>query len=142
VIGSGCVSSASAMLITEFRVTLPMTVEEYQVGQLFSVAEASLNETGGGESVKVILDKPFEGEPLLGDDFTKGQHTKKIYHQASKVPAVVRWMAPKGSLEIHEEAWNAYPYCRTVLTNPDFMKDGFLVKVWCTSRNQQRFEIK
>ena len=34
----------------------------------------------------------------------------------SKVPAYIRWLAPKGSLEIHEEAWNAYPYCRTVVT--------------------------
>ena len=25
-------------------------------------------------------------------------------------------LAPKGSMEIHEEAWNAYPYCRTVIT--------------------------
>ena len=34
----------------------------------------------------------------------------------SKVPAYIRLLAPKGSLEIHEEAWNAYPYCRTVIT--------------------------
>lgn len=29
---------------------------------------------------------------------------------------MIRLLAPKGSLEIHEEAWNAYPYCRTVIT--------------------------
>ncbi|CAB4064860.1 Cytoplasmic phosphatidylinositol transfer protein 1,Phosphatidylinositol transfer protein 4,Phosphatidylinositol transfer protein beta isoform,Phosphatidylinositol transfer protein 2,Phosphatidylinositol transfer protein 1,Phosphatidylinositol transfer protein 5,Phosphatidylinositol transfer protein alpha isoform [Lepeophtheirus salmonis] len=40
------------MLIKEFRVTLPMTVDEYQVAQLYSVAEASKNETGGGEGVE------------------------------------------------------------------------------------------
>jgi len=34
----------------------------------------------------------------------------------SKVPAYIRWLAPKGSMEVHEEAWNAYPYCRTVVT--------------------------
>merc|ERR1719188_1215591 len=55
-----------------------MTVEEYQVGQLFSVVEASLNETGGGEGV---------------------------------------------------EAWNTYPYCKTVLTNPGYMKGNALIKV-------------
>ena len=27
----------------------------------------------------------------------------------------------------HEEAWNAYPYCKTVITNPGFMKDDFKV---------------
>jgi Phosphatidylinositol transfer protein len=34
----------------------------------------------------------------------------------SKVPKFIRMLAPKGSLEVHEEAWNAYPYCRTVIT--------------------------
>ena len=34
-------------------------------------------------------------------------------------------VAPKGSLEIHEEAWNAYPYCKTVLSNPGYMKGNF-----------------
>lgn len=117
------------MLITEFRVTLPMSVEEYQVGQLFSVAEASLNETGGGEGVEVQNNEPYDNVPLLGGKFTKGQYTKKIYHLASKVPTVVKWIAPKGSLEINEEAWNAYPYCKTVLTNPGYMKNNFIIKV-------------
>jgi hypothetical protein len=45
------------------------------------------------------------------------------------VPGIVKKIAPKGSLAIHEEAWNAYPYCKTVLTNPDYMKDNFYVKV-------------
>ena len=53
----------------------------------------------------------------------------QIYHLASKVPSWVRAIAPKGSLEIHEEAWNAYPYCKTVLSNPGYMKDGFYIMV-------------
>lgn len=51
-----------------------------------------------------------------GGKYSSGQYTYKIYHLASKVPAFIRLLAPKGSLEIHEEAWNAYPYCRTVIT--------------------------
>ena len=117
------------MLIKEFRITLPMTVEEYQVAQLYSVAEASKNETGGGEGVEVVKNEPYEDVPLLGGKFTKGQYTYKIYHLASKVPPLVRALAPKGSLEIHEEAWNAYPYCKTVLTNPGYMKDNFCICV-------------
>ncbi len=117
------------MLITEFRVTMPMTVDEYQVGQLFSVAEASMNETGGGEGVEVIKNEPYTGIPLLNGQFKEGQYTHKIYHLASKVPGIVKFIAPKGALEIQEEAWNAYPYCKTVLTNPGYMKDKFFVKV-------------
>lgn len=117
------------MLIKEYRVTLPLTVEEYQVAQLFSVAEASKNETGGGEGIEVLKNEPFTNYSLLGGKYNSGQYTYKIYHLASKVPAFIRLLAPKGSLEIHEEAWNAYPYCRTVITNPKFMKDGFKILI-------------
>nr|XP_020443313.1 phosphatidylinositol transfer protein alpha isoform-like [Monopterus albus] len=110
------------MLIKEYRIVLPVSVEEYQVGQLYSVAEASKNETGGGEGVEVLVNEPYE------KDGEKGQYTHKIYHLQSKVPGVVRVLAPKGSLEVHEKAWNAYPYCRTILTNT-YMKDKFMIKI-------------
>lgn len=55
---------------------------QYQVGQLYSVAEASKNETGGGEGIEVLKNEPFEGVPLLGGKFNKGQYTYKIYHLA------------------------------------------------------------
>jgi len=117
------------MIIKEYRVVLPLTVEEYQVGQLWSVAEASKAETGGGEGVEVLKNEPFSGVPLLDGKYSTGQFTHKIYHLQSKVPALLKKIAPKGSLAIHEEAWNAYPYCRTILTNPDYMKDNFFVKI-------------
>ncbi|CAH0548655.1 unnamed protein product [Brassicogethes aeneus] len=115
------------MLIKEFRVTLPLTVEEYQVAQLFSVAEASKDNTGGGEGIEVLKNEPFTDFPLLGGKYNSGQYTYKIYHLASKVPSFIRLLAPKGSLEIHEEAWNAYPYCKTVITNPGYMKENFVI---------------
>ncbi|CAM5117441.1 unnamed protein product [Eretmochelys imbricata] len=95
------------VLIKEFRVLLPCSVAEYQVGQLFSVAEASKNNTGGGEGIEVLTNEPYErpGEA--------GQFTHKIYHLHSKVPGFVKMLAPEGSLVFHEKAWNAYPYCRT-----------------------------
>ncbi|XP_031160996.1 phosphatidylinositol transfer protein beta isoform-like isoform X3 [Sander lucioperca] len=110
------------VLIKEYRVVLPCSVEEYQVGQLFSVAEASKNETGGGEGIEVLKNEPYE------KDGEKGQYTHKIYHIKSKVPAFVKMMAPTGSLVFHEKAWNAYPYCRTIVTN-EYMKDNFFIKI-------------
>ena len=117
------------MLIKEYRITLPMTVEEYQVAQLYSVAEASKNETGGGEGVEVIKNEPYNDHPLLNGKFTKGQYTYKIYRLESKVPSWIKMMAPTGSLEVHEESWNAYPYSKTVLSNPGFMKDNFSITI-------------
>ena len=97
------------------------------VAQLYAVAEASKAETGGGEGVEVLKNEPYDEThekyiPLMGGRFSKGQYTHKIYHLASKVPGWFKMVAPTGSLEIHEEAWNAYPYCRTVLSNPGYMK--------------------
>lgn len=100
-----------------------MTVEEYQVAQLWTVIEASKDETGGGDGVEILRNEPFTKEihaPIEalpgGEAHTKGQYTHKIYHLASKVPSFIRMIAPTGSLNVTEVAWNAYPYCRTVIT--------------------------
>uniref|UniRef100_A0A8C9Z9M2 Phosphatidylinositol transfer protein beta isoform n=1 Tax=Sander lucioperca TaxID=283035 RepID=A0A8C9Z9M2_SANLU len=84
----------------------------YQVGQLFSVAEASKNETGGGEGIEVLKNEPYE------KDGEKGQYTHKIYHLKSKVPGYVKMIAPEGALVFHEKAWNN-----------EYMKDDFMIKI-------------
>ena len=63
------------------------------MAQLYAVAEASKNETGGGEGVEVLKNEPYDNVPLLNGKFTKGQYTYKIYHLASKVscPREYRW---------------------------------------------------
>uniref|UniRef100_A0A3B3CKY6 Phosphatidylinositol transfer protein alpha isoform n=1 Tax=Oryzias melastigma TaxID=30732 RepID=A0A3B3CKY6_ORYME len=115
-------------LFSYSRIVLPVSVEEYQVGQLYAVAEASKNETGGGEGVEVLVNEPYE------ESGEKGQYTHKVYHLQSKVPPLIRALAPKGSLEIHEKAWNAYPYCRTsdrrhVSIQNTYMKEKFMIKI-------------
>ena len=104
-----------------------MSVEEYQVAQLYSVAEASKNETGGGEGVEVLKNEPFDNVPLFNGKFTKGQYTRKIYHLNSRLPTLVKTILEGRSSEIVEEAWNAYPYCKTVLSNPGGMEDYFYI---------------
>merc|ERR1719370_199668 len=73
--------------------------------------------------------EPYDNVPLLKGKFCSGQYTYKIYHLASKVPGWIKMIAPSGSLELHEEAWNAYPYCKTVVTNPGYMKDNFYIVI-------------
>uniref|UniRef100_F6PUE3 Phosphatidylinositol transfer protein N-terminal domain-containing protein n=1 Tax=Ornithorhynchus anatinus TaxID=9258 RepID=F6PUE3_ORNAN len=104
----------------------------YQVGQLYSVAQTSKDNTGGGEGIEVLTNQPYEGGP--GE---RGQFTHKIYHLQSKVPGFVRLFAPEGSLVFHEKAWNAYPYCRTGEKGRssgdrgmnEYMKDDFFIKI-------------
>uniref|UniRef100_A0A8C5HXT4 Phosphatidylinositol transfer protein beta isoform n=1 Tax=Gouania willdenowi TaxID=441366 RepID=A0A8C5HXT4_GOUWI len=117
----------------EYKIICPLFGQigniQYQVGQLFSVAEASKNETGGGEGIEVLKNEPY----VKADE--KGQYTHKIYHLKSKVPKFVRAIAPEGSLVFHEKAWNAYPYfhsfmfpCNSLLQN-EYMKDNFEIKI-------------
>ncbi|XP_055340841.1 phosphatidylinositol transfer protein alpha isoform-like isoform X2 [Paramacrobiotus metropolitanus] len=117
------------MIIKEYRIVMPMSVEEYQIGQLYAVAEASKGETGGGEGVQVLQNEPYENFPLLDGQPDRGQFTHKTYYLQSKVPSWVRTIAPKGSLEFTEKAWNAYPYCKTEFSNPSYMKEAFLLTV-------------
>lgn len=85
------------------------------MAQLWSVAQASKENTGGGEGIVVLNNEPFTNKPDLHPNHKNGQYTHKIYKLYSKVPKWIRAIAPKGSLEMHEEAWNAYPFCRTVI---------------------------
>ena len=41
----------------------------------------------------------------------------------------LRYLAPAGSLKLTEKAWNCSEYCRTVITNPGYMKENFLLKI-------------
>ena len=34
---------------------------------------------------------------------------------------------PNYAVELHEETWHSYPYCRTVLSNPKFMRNDFYI---------------
>ncbi|KHJ40707.1 phosphatidylinositol transfer protein [Trichuris suis] len=137
------------MLLREYRIVLPVTLEEvgyilfshfllhhfacnfwqYKVGQLWNVMETSRNVTGGGQGVEILQNEAFRNTPLVGDKFANGQFTYKIYHLDSKVPWWLRQLLPSGATKLHEQAWNAFPYCRTIITNPDYMEENFLIKV-------------
>lgn len=123
---------------------MPLSVDEYLIGQNWAVNEQSRLETGGGEGVEIVKNEPFDFQACLnagggGDQaflngkYNKGQYTKKIYKLSSKVPKYIRALfTPVIGAEgfnFHEEAWNAYPYCKTVITNPGYMKDNYKVVV-------------
>lgn len=106
------------MRVKEFRIILPLAVDEYKVGQLYSVAKTSSQETSGGEGVEVIKNEPYK------DEHSEGQYTEKIYHLGSRLPGWVKAFIPGNALKLEEKAWNAFPYCKTVLRSP-LMGDKF-----------------
>ncbi|XP_031779472.1 protein retinal degeneration B isoform X4 [Nasonia vitripennis] len=102
------------MLIKEYRIPLPLTVEEYRIAQLYMIAKKSREESkGAGSGVEIIVNEPYTNGP--GGD---GQYTHKIYHVGSHLPGWFKSLLPKSALMVKEEAWNAYPYTKTRYTCP------------------------
>ncbi|PJF18272.1 Phosphatidylinositol transfer protein beta isoform, partial [Paramicrosporidium saccamoebae] len=42
----------------------------------------------------------------------------------SKLPRIVQALAPGSALKVEERAWNAYPHCKTIISNP-FLGESF-----------------
>jgi len=97
---------------------MPLTLEEYHRGQVYSVAETAKRETGGGDGIEMITSEPFQNAELPnGTILQSGQYTLKKYHINNKVPSFVRLLCPKGALDLKEECWNAFPYTKTTISN-------------------------
>ncbi|KAL3101686.1 hypothetical protein niasHT_024819 [Heterodera trifolii] len=122
------------MLTREYRTVMPLSIEEYRIAQLFCIEEASprqIEEASEGElRIEVVRDnEPFEGQNLCNGRFTSGHFTHRICHFNSKLlPSLLRRLLPKGAMNVHEQSWSAFPYSKVELTNPDFMKDNFLIR--------------
>lgn len=102
------------MLIKEYRIPLPLTVEEYRIAQLYMIAKKSREESSGaGSGVEILINEPYTHGPG-----GQGQYTKKIYHVGSHLPGWIKGILPKTALMVEEEAWNAYPYTKTRYTCP------------------------
>jgi len=108
------------VVIKEFRIPLPISVEEYKLAQRYSTARASKEATTGKDGVEVVESKPYTDEKTGAE----GLYTYKIYHLEGYVPAWLRTIIPSSALELHEKSWDRYPYCKTILTNP-FLGDKF-----------------
>jgi len=110
------------MLIKEYRIPLPVSVEEYRVAQLYMIARISKQQTGHGEGIEILENKPYE------DENGSGQYTHKIIHVGSKIPGWVKAWLPASVLQVDEKAWNAYPYCKTTYGIP-FLGDRFNITI-------------
>ncbi|KAG6678437.1 hypothetical protein I3842_14G080300 [Carya illinoinensis] len=97
--------------IKEFRIVMPVSLEEYHVAHMFVVMKMSQQHTTGEEGIEVVENRPFEDNTL-----GKGQYTNKIYRLQSKIPSWLTTFATADALVVQEEAWNAFPLCKSGLS--------------------------
>ncbi|XP_066995843.1 cytoplasmic phosphatidylinositol transfer protein 1 [Anabrus simplex] len=98
------------VLTKEYRICMPLTVEEYQIGQLYMIARHSHEQTDSGEGVEVVENIACK-DPIHGE----GQYTEKRIHLSSRLPYWVQSLIPK-VFYVTEKAWNYYPYTVTEYT--------------------------
>jgi len=112
------------VLVKEYRIPLPVSVEEYKIAQRFMVAKVSKQHTSNGEGIEILESKPYHN----ADDNSSGTYTHKLIHIGSKVPGWLSALMPATALQVEEKAWNAFPYCKTVYSCP-FLGDRFSISV-------------
>ncbi|XP_017548489.1 cytoplasmic phosphatidylinositol transfer protein 1-like isoform X2 [Pygocentrus nattereri] len=98
------------MLMKEYRICMPLTVEEYRIGQLYMISKHSHEQSDRGEGVEVVQNEPFN-DPTHG----QGQFTEKRVYLNSKLPSWARAVVPR-IFYVTEKAWNYYPYTITEYT--------------------------
>jgi len=113
------------MLIKEYRIPLPLSIEEYEKALVYMVAKASLEENISGVPMVVIESKPFSNH--MG----KGSFTHRELLLTNRLPEWGRKVLLRSGtqLKIIEKSWNAFPYIQTIYTCPLFSEDKFEIVV-------------
>ncbi|CAD2102644.1 phosphatidylinositol transfer protein, putative [Plasmodium vinckei lentum] len=116
------------MKVVEFRICMPLTVEEYQKCQLYLVAKGTLEDAeqriknaekyGSENSVGVVILK----NESYAENNTTGQYTFKKLNILHKMPKWLLNFVDKKYCTIEEQCWNAYPYIKTIFQSSGFPK--------------------
>ncbi|XP_061771284.1 cytoplasmic phosphatidylinositol transfer protein 1b [Nerophis ophidion] len=96
-----------SMLTKEYRICMPLTVDEYRIGQLYMISRHSCEQSGGGEGVVVVRNQ-LDTHPQHGP----GQVTEKRIYLSSKLPSWAKALVPDFCY-VTEKAWNFYPFTIT-----------------------------
>nr|XP_061813576.1 cytoplasmic phosphatidylinositol transfer protein 1b [Nerophis lumbriciformis] len=95
------------MLMKEYRICMPLTVDEYRIGQLYMISRHSCEQSGEGEGVVVVRNE-LDTHPQHGP----GQVTEKRIYLSSKLPSWAKIFVPDFCY-VTEKAWNFYPFTIT-----------------------------
>lgn len=99
------------MVLKEFRICMPLSVEEYYRGQIYVISRHSKEQSEAGDGVETVLNEVCQ-HSVHG----QGRKTIKKMHINNKLPKWAKAVCP--SLYVLETAYNYYPYTTTEYTCP------------------------
>ncbi len=113
----------SVMRIHEFRIPMPLSLSEYEIGSFYTWLKTLASETGGGEGVKFLETEPYRD----------GHYRTRRYYLSKKAPPLIRRLLTALNkdlpLVLKEESWTTFPTTETVLTSPVLDKDKFYIRI-------------
>lgn len=89
--------------------------------------------TTNAEGIELVESKDYVDEKTGA----AGRYTRKVYHLESRVPGWVKLLAPSSALKLDEESWDAFPNCKTVITNR-FFGERFSLTIESTHFNDDK----
>jgi len=127
------------MITKEYRICVPLTVQEYERGLLYMIAKASKEESTSGVPMRIVANEKFN------NDLGKGFFTHRVINISDRLPDFLKKLfirKGENTLQIEEKSWNASTIfgnekgvIKTVYTCPLFSTEKFEVVVY--SMHQQ-----
>ncbi len=99
---------------------MPLTLDEYERGFVYTLAKTTEQSSGNGEGVETRLCESFSDENATDPRLEEGEYAEKVLHMGARVPKLVRMLTPSSALMLEERSWNCFPYCKTVYASPYF----------------------
>lgn len=120
------------MLLIEYRITLPLSLNQYQIAQLHTTAEMSKDFTSPGEGVEILENIPCDtaflpNQTPLRKSVNKVQRTSKRYH----IPDSISAAAGLSNCIMRESSFNGFPSFRTVVTAETGATGEFTIDTVC-----------
>jgi hypothetical protein len=99
---------------------LPMTPDEYAVGQLYTVDSMTAADPNERFRVEVV-----ESMNVVDETLGKAHKTKKVMHLGDKIPGFLRKLIPPDACIMEEASLNTFRRCRTRYRNRYFNHETF-----------------
>ncbi|GJP43457.1 hypothetical protein CLOM_g2916 [Closterium sp. NIES-68] len=103
--------------LTELRIVLPFTLEEFKRGQRYANWKTNEDATEPGQGGTLLSSAPYYHE-----QHGEGLFTHSLFRLGNRLPDWVNRLVPPSALVVDEKSWINYPYFRTIITIPFFSK--------------------
>lgn len=126
------------MLLIEYRIKLPLSIDQYQIAHLHTTMEMSKEYTSSGTGIEILESTPCDAACLPNQqhrkDVSKVQRTSKQYH-------IPNSMASPLNLQdciLRESSFNGFPNMRTVVTAESGANGEFTIDTLCMRGDDER----